>query len=122
MQIIYMMAQLFSFFPSTFPSSPLLLHFLNLKSDLCLVKRCVELVDDFSLTDELLSEPGDDVQLLEMEVFVVEEDSERCFTLSRFLLEPFELVGELCPDKMAASLPLAARAPTSNASLTVEEL
>ena len=117
-----MMAQLFSFFPSTFPSSPLLLHFLNLKSDLCLVKRCVELVDDFSLTDELLSEPGDDVQLLEMEVFVVEEDSERCFTLSRFLLEPFELVGELCPDKMAASLTLAARAPTSNASLTVGEL
>lgn len=117
-----MMAQLFSFFPSTFPSSPLLLHFLSLKRDLCLVRRCVELLDDFSLTDELLSDPGDDVQLPEMEVLVVEEDSERCFTLSKFLLELFELVVEFCPESMPANLPLAASAPTSNTSRTVVEL
>ena len=81
----------------------------------------MELDDDLSLIDELLSEPGEDVQLSEMEVLVMEEDNERCLIFSKFF-ELFELVVEFCAERTTSNFPFAARAPISKASRTVDVL
>lgn len=78
-------------------------------------------MEDFSFIDELLSDPGDDMQQSEIEVLAIEEDIEKYFVLRRFLLF-LNLLIELCVKKTDANLPLAAMAPISNASCTVEVL